>query len=50
MIAVEVANRSGVEVDEAGATELARACSGAEGVDEGELGIALRRRRTRSAR
>ena len=39
MIAVEVSNRSGVEVDEAGATALARRVLQAEGVDEGELGL-----------
>jgi probable rRNA maturation factor len=41
MIAVEVDNRSGVEVDEAGAAALARRVLAAEGVDEGELGIAF---------
>ena len=41
MIAVEVDNRSGVEVDEAGAVELAGHVLHAEGVDEGELGIAF---------
>jgi len=39
VIAVEVSNRSGVEVDEAGATALARRVLQAEGVDEGELGL-----------
>ena len=39
MIAVEVSNRSGVEVDEEGATALARRVLEAEGVDEGELGL-----------
>jgi probable rRNA maturation factor len=39
MIAVEVSNRSGVEVDEEGATALARSVLEAEGVDEGELGL-----------
>ena len=39
MVAVEVENRSGVEVDEAGAVELARRVLAAEGVEEGELGI-----------
>jgi probable rRNA maturation factor len=39
MIAVEVSNRSGVDVDEEGATVLARRVLEAEGVDEGELGL-----------
>jgi probable rRNA maturation factor len=39
MISVEVANRSGVEVDEPGAVELAGKVLRAEGVDDGELGI-----------
>jgi probable rRNA maturation factor len=39
MVAVEVDNRSGQEVDEQGAIELARKVLAAEGVDEGELGI-----------
>ena len=41
MILVETANRSGVEVDEAAATQLARTVLAAEGVEEGELGIAF---------
>ena len=41
MIGVEVDNRSGETVDEAGAAELARATLAAEGVDEGDLGIAF---------
>jgi probable rRNA maturation factor len=41
VVTVEVANRSGVEVDEAGATELARRVLAEEGVDEGELGLAF---------
>jgi probable rRNA maturation factor len=41
MIAVEVDNRSGVEVDEAGAVALAREVLAAEGVTEGELGLAF---------
>ena len=41
MIAIEVENRSGVDVDEAGATELARKVLTAEGIDDGELGIAF---------
>ncbi len=39
MIAVEIDNRSGQEVDEQGAIALARQVLAAEGVDEGELGI-----------
>jgi probable rRNA maturation factor len=39
VIAVEVSNRSGVEVDEEGASELARNVLAAEGVEEGELGL-----------
>ena len=41
MIAVEVDNRSGSRVDEAGAVELARRVLAAEGVGEGELGLAF---------
>jgi probable rRNA maturation factor len=41
MIWVEVDNRSGHEVDEAAAVELARAVLAAEGVDAGELGLAF---------
>ena len=41
MIAVEVENRSGIAVDEAGAVELAGRVLRAEGVDTGELGIAF---------
>jgi probable rRNA maturation factor len=41
VVAVEVDNRSGVEVDAAAAAELARAVLAAEGVDEGELGLAF---------
>jgi len=39
VIAVEVSNRSGVEVDEEGARELARDVLTAEGVEEAELGL-----------
>ena len=39
MVEVEVANRSGVAVDEEAATELARRVLAAEGVDEGDLGL-----------
>jgi probable rRNA maturation factor len=41
MIAVETQNRSGVEMDEAAAAELARRVLTSEGVDAGELGIAF---------
>jgi probable rRNA maturation factor len=39
MVAVEVDNRSGKEVDEQGAISLAQLVLSAEGVDDGELGI-----------
>lgn len=41
MVDVEVENRSGVEVDEAAAVELVRRVLAAEGVEEGELGLAF---------
>jgi probable rRNA maturation factor len=41
VIAVEVENRSGVDVDEAGAVELAGRVLRAEGIEDGELGIAF---------
>jgi probable rRNA maturation factor len=41
MISVEVANRSGVEVDEAGVVDLAGRVLQAEGINDGELGIAF---------
>jgi probable rRNA maturation factor len=41
VIEVEVENRSGQRVDEDGAVELARVVLSAEGVGEGELGIAF---------
>ncbi|SRR5712691_763962 len=41
MVAVEVANRSGAEVDEEAAVALARDVLAAEGVDDGELGLAF---------
>lgn len=41
MVTVEVANRSGVEVDQTGAAELARAVLAAEGIEDGELGLAF---------
>jgi probable rRNA maturation factor len=40
-VEVEVANRSGADVDEAGAVELARRVLTAEGVESGELGLAF---------
>ena len=39
MISVEVSNRSGVEVEEEAAAELARSVLGGEGVEDGELGL-----------
>ena len=39
MISVEVSNRSGMEVDEEAAADLARSVLAGEGVDEGELGL-----------
>ncbi|MDX6472461.1 MAG: Endoribonuclease YbeY, partial [Gaiellaceae bacterium] len=39
MIEVEVDNRSGIAVDEAGAVELSRRVLAGEGVDSGELGL-----------
>jgi probable rRNA maturation factor len=39
MISVEVSNRSGVEVEEEAAAELARAVLAGEGVSDGELGV-----------
>jgi probable rRNA maturation factor len=41
MVAVEVSNRSGEEVDETAAVALAREVLAAEGVQEGELGLAF---------
>jgi probable rRNA maturation factor len=41
MIAVEVSNRSGVEVDEESAVTVSRQVLAAEGVDDGELGLAF---------
>jgi len=40
-VAVEVDNRSGAAVDEDAAVALARAVLAAEGVEEGELGLAF---------
>jgi probable rRNA maturation factor len=39
VIEIEVENRSGEQVDEEGACELARSVLAAEGVDAGELGL-----------
>jgi probable rRNA maturation factor len=41
MVAVEIANRSGVAVEAEAAAELARRILAGEGVEEGELGIAF---------
>jgi rRNA maturation RNase YbeY len=41
VVTVEVVNRSGAEVDEAAAAELARGVLAREGVEEGELGLAF---------
>ena len=41
MISVDVENRSGTEVDEDGAVALATKVLQAEGIDDGELGIAF---------
>jgi probable rRNA maturation factor len=39
VVTVEVENRSGAEIDEVAAAELARRVLTAEGIDEGELGL-----------
>jgi probable rRNA maturation factor len=41
MVEIEIVNRSGTEVDAEAAAGLARDVLAAEGVDEGELGLAL---------
>jgi probable rRNA maturation factor len=41
VISVDVENRSGADVDESGAVELAERVLRAEGIEEGELGIAF---------
>jgi probable rRNA maturation factor len=41
VIRIEVDNRSGVAVDEQGAAELSRRVLSAEGIPEGDLGIAF---------
>jgi probable rRNA maturation factor len=40
-VTVEVSNRSGAEVEEEAAAELARTVLAAEGVEDGELGISF---------
>jgi probable rRNA maturation factor len=39
MVTVELANRSGAEVEEDAAVELARSVLAAEGIEDGELGL-----------
>jgi probable rRNA maturation factor len=41
LIEIEVDNRSGANVDESAAVELARTVLGGEGVESGELGLAF---------
>jgi probable rRNA maturation factor len=41
VVEIEVANRSGVDVDEHAAAELARRVLSAEGIEQAELGIAF---------
>ncbi len=41
MIEIELSNRSGAPVDEAAVVELCRAALAAEGLDDGELGVAF---------
>jgi rRNA maturation RNase YbeY len=41
MVAVDVSNRSGVAVDEESAVSVARDVLAAEGIDDGELGLAF---------
>jgi probable rRNA maturation factor len=41
VLSIEVSNRSGEEVDEGAAVELAGQVLAAEGVDDGELGLAF---------
>ena len=40
-VAIDVSNRSGVEIDEGAAVALARDVLTAEGVDDGELGLSF---------
>jgi probable rRNA maturation factor len=39
VVTLEIANRSGAEVDEEAATDLARRVLSAEGIEEGDLGL-----------
>jgi probable rRNA maturation factor len=41
MLTVEVANRSGAEVDEDAAVEFVRRALAAEGIEDGEIGLAF---------
>jgi probable rRNA maturation factor len=41
MVALEVENRSGADIDDAGAIEVVRRVLAAEGVEDGELGLAF---------
>jgi probable rRNA maturation factor len=41
VIEIEIDNRSGVEIDEQGACELARHVLAGEGIDTGELGLSF---------
>ena len=41
LVTIDVENRSGAEVDEAAAVELARRVLSAEGIEHGELGLAF---------
>jgi probable rRNA maturation factor len=41
VVTVEISNRSGTVVDEAGAADLARRVLAAEGIEHGELGLAF---------
>ena len=41
MVTIEVSNRSGAEVDEASVVAVARDVLAAEGIDDGELGLAF---------
>ena len=41
MVAVEVSNRSGIDVDEAAAVVVARSVLASEGIGEGELGLSF---------
>ena len=41
MVTVEISNRSGTEVDEEAAADLARRVLAAEGIEDGDLGLAF---------